>query len=236
MKVLVFQHVPFEGLGLLEPLLLERQAEVEWCRWYQGCAAPELSGIDLLVVLGGPMGVNDQAECPWLVEEIDCVRRAQAQSIPTLGICLGAQIMAFAAGARVYLGPNKEVGWWPIRGLASKGHEKSGVSGGPIQFPEELLCFHWHGETFDLPEGAVLLASSEGCRQQAFQLGNCAIGLQCHLEMTPQTVVALIEHCPGDLSPGCYVQTQAQMLAVGEAVYASNRQFLNVILDYLLTH
>jgi GMP synthase-like glutamine amidotransferase len=198
-RVHVFQHVPFEGLGSIRSWLEEHRANVSHTRFYANETAPPLDGIDLLIVLGGPMSVNDEAERPWLKGEKQAVRDAIARDIPVLGICLGAQMIASALGARVYRNAVKEIGWFPIQAVAA------GAS--TFALPPERTVFHWHGETFDLPEGAVRLARSAACANQAFQLQENVIGLQFHLETTPDGALAILENCREDLSVGPYVQS-----------------------------
>ena len=114
------------------------------------------------------MSVNDEAALPWLAAEKQFVRDVVAQDIPVLGVCLGAQLIASALGARVFRGAVKEIGWFPIRGVSTPTSA--------FRFPAECLVFHWHGETFDLPENATWLAESAGCANQAFQLKHNVIG------------------------------------------------------------
>jgi GMP synthase-like glutamine amidotransferase len=149
-----------------------------------------------------------------------------ADNKAVLGICLGAQLIASALGARVYSGPEKEIGWFPV-------FAELAVPG-TFVLPAMLEAFHWHGETFDLPSGAVHLASSAACRNQAFQIGARTIGLQFHLETTPQSASAMIAHCGTELVPQRYIQTEAALRGVPGAHYAGINALMNRVLDYLV--
>jgi GMP synthase (glutamine-hydrolysing) len=174
-QTLAIRHVPFEDLGLLGPLLAERNHAI---RYVEAPTADlrELDALapDLLVVLGGPIGVYENDRYPFIDAEVALLTRRLAAGKPTLGICLGSQLMAKALGARVYPSGVKEIGWAPleltIEGAAScLRHLATPV-------------LHWHGDTFDLPVGAVRLASTPACRNQAFAAGRHALGLQFHAE------------------------------------------------------
>jgi len=211
MKVHVFQHAPFEDVGSIRSWLDRRGADISYTRWFAGDHAPVLDGIDMLIAMGGPMSVNDEESLPWLKDEKVAVRDAIARDIPVLGVCLGAQLIASALGAQVYRNPVKEIGWFPIRALAS--------SGSSFEFPSECTVFHWHGETFDLPEGATLLARSDACEHQAFQLKQNVIGLQFHLEMTPDGALSLVENCRDELIPAPYIQSETELRAIPTSQY-----------------
>jgi GMP synthase (glutamine-hydrolysing) len=178
-KAWVITHVAFEDLGSFDNILAEAGFAIE----YVNAATDELEEIDpenddLLIVLGGPISVNDAAEYPFIDTEVEILSRRLAADKPTLGICLGAQLIARALGANVYPGQQKEIGWSPIR-LSDAG-SRSALR----HFVGEEVCvLHWHGETFDLPEDAVPLASSELYPNQAFSYGN-ALALQFHPEVT----------------------------------------------------
>ena len=192
MRVLAFRHVPFESLGLIEPVLRARGVEVEYADLYRtGAALPDIAAYDALIFLGGPMSVND--DLPDLRHELECIREAMAQRQPVLGICLGAQLIARAAGATVRRNSAKEIGWYGLRFNESASGDRlfHGLS--------EETVFHWHGETFDLPNGAELLASSDLCRNQAFRIGEHVYGLQFHLEVTP---VMIADWCVQDENCG----------------------------------
>ena len=222
----VFQHVPFEGLGGLEPRLHRAGFQIATTRFHEHATLPAPAAVDLLVVLGGPMSVNDTAACPWLAAEKEFIRRHVAAGRPLLGICLGAQLLASALGARVYPGREKEIGWLPVAG---EPHNPSAA----FRFPDTAEVFQWHGETFDLPPGAVRLARSRAFENQAFQAGT-AIGLQFHLEATPESVRALVENARHELVPGPHIQAEAEILAAPPEKYAALHRLLDALVAHLL--
>jgi GMP synthase (glutamine-hydrolysing) len=173
---LVIRHVAFEDLGHFAPVLADAGYSVQYCDVGLDCFnAEHFAAADLLIVLGGPIGVYEEDKYPFLAGEIVLIQAHLSARRPTLGICLGAQLMARALGARVYPGPAKEIGFSPLT-LTDAGRASclSAFEGQPV--------LHWHGDTFDLPAGATLLASTPLCRQQAFSLGCNAIGFQFHPE------------------------------------------------------
>ena len=181
MRVLVFRHVPFEDLGLIAPVLAARRIAVDYADLYQaGATMPDIAAYDALIFLGGPMSVND--DLLYLGSEMELIRQAMARRQPILGICLGAQLIARALGATVRRNSAKEIGWYGLRFTECAGADRlfHGLS--------EETVFHWHGETFDLPAGAELLASSDLCRNQAFRIGEFVYALQFHLEVTPDII------------------------------------------------
>jgi GMP synthase-like glutamine amidotransferase len=202
------QHVPFETLGAIQPWLAERGARIRLTRCHEDAAFPTLGEFDWLIVMGGPMSVHDCDRHPWLSEETRLIGRAIAAGKTVLGICLGAQLVAQALGARVFRAAEREIGWFPIESLPVPA---SGPFAGLFSLAHDV--FHWHGETFDLPAGAIPLARSAACPNQAFALGDRVLALQFHPEMTADGARALIDHCPNDLSPGPWVQPPAAMLA-----------------------
>jgi GMP synthase (glutamine-hydrolysing) len=179
-QVNVIRHLAFEDMGCFADVLAERGIQL---RYYDAPTADlgalEADSDEPLVVLGGPISVNDTADYAFLGTELALLEQRLALDRPTLGICLGAQLMAKALGAKVYPGPEKEIGWFPLR-LSEAGHG----SMLEVLAQEGVRMLHWHGETFDLPEGAVHLAASDQYRNQAFSYGRHCIALQFHAECT----------------------------------------------------
>lgn len=228
MRAHYFQHVPFEGLGNIETWLEAAGWEITGTRFYAAAELPDLKAIDLLVVMGGPMSVNDEEEFPWLVAEKRFIRAAIESGKPVLGICLGAQLIASALGARVYRNSVKEIGWFPVEGVVAS-------DASLLKFPAATTVFHWHGETFDLPSGATLLARSAGCENQAFQVGRSVIALQFHLESTPESVREIVANCREELVPARYIQGEEEILSAGAERYTMIHQLLDVIMRHCVT-
>lgn len=227
MRVQVLQHLAIEDIGGMAPWFEARGASLTYTRFYEpDYRLPALDGLDLVVVMGGPMSVNDEAELPWLVEEKAFLRQVVEAGIPLLGVCLGAQLIASALGARVGPLPRLEIGWFPV---TARPVEDESL----FAFPERITLLHWHGETFDLPEGAVLLASSDACAHQAFQLGRRVIGLQCHPEMTPEAVDDLLEDCDHQLPVDTWVQSAEYLATVDAAQYAPGHALIYRVLAFL---
>jgi GMP synthase (glutamine-hydrolysing) len=193
-------------------------------RFYENDPLPDVGHLDWLIVLGGPMGTYDERRYAWLVEEKRFIERAIQRGKVVIGICLGSQLIAHVLGARVYPNLVKEIGWFPIE-LTEAGQRSPLFS----FLPKKPVVFHWHGDTFDLPPGAVHIARSEGCRHQAFVVGQHVIGLQFHLESTPESVESIIRNCPGELIEDRYFQNADQMLGRRE-----DFEYINRAMDELL--
>jgi GMP synthase-like glutamine amidotransferase len=179
MNVLVLQHIACEPPGAFEDVLLERDARIVRVELDEGEALPRsLAGVDAVVLMGGPMSVNDAGEHPWLVDEKAFIREAVSGGLPVWGSCLGAQLLASALGARVLPGAAPEVGVLPIHPTRAG---RADAVMGPCQWP--LTTLQWHSDTFELPSGAVLLASSDAYPHQAFRVGTTVYGVQFHIEV-----------------------------------------------------
>jgi GMP synthase (glutamine-hydrolysing) len=189
MRALVLQHVAVEGPGTLALYLEARGWKLETVALYAGARLPEdARGYQAVIVMGGPMSVYDEAEYPFLRDEQHFLRRAMAQDVPLLGICLGSQLLAKALGAQVYRNAQKEIGWYTVD-LTPAGAADPLFAGLASPVP----VFQWHGDAFDLPVGAILLASSSLCAHQAFRYGDRVYGLLFHLELTPAIIHTWIE-------------------------------------------
>ena len=227
MRAHYIQHVPFEGLGSIKPWLRDAGYEISRSALYRSDEFPDLGTVDLIIVLGGPMSVNDEGEFPWLIEEKRFIRDAIEDGKPVLGICLGAQLIATSLGARVYRNHCKEIGWFPVQGIHRSGSSRI------FSFPSDIEVFHWHGETLDLPRDAILLAGNEACQNQAFQIGRKVIGLQFHLETTPESARNLVSNCREELLPARYVQSEAAILEVAPEKYREINREMDRILSFL---
>lgn len=204
------QHVAYEGLGHLEGWLARAGAEVTCTRLFAGEPLPDPDGIDLLVILGGPMSVNDDATLPWLVAEKAFIARVIDRGVGVLGICLG--LSSSPPRWAPPWAPTPSARW--AGGRSRRCPCRRSLPGPPLfPFPPRLTCLHWHGDTFQLPSGAVRLAGSQACANQAMQVGRRVIGLQFHPEATPDWVRAVLAHSPGSLRPGPYVMAENALTA-----------------------
>ena len=227
MRAHYFQHVPFEGLGSIEPWLKSAGYEITGTRFFEPWKFPNINKIDLLVVMGGPMSANDEKTFEWLRVEKQFIHDIIKLEKAVLGICLGAQLIASAMGARIYQNPTKEIGWFPIRSVTSNADST-------FEFPESVEVFHWHDETFNLPPKAIHTAESDGCEIQAFQIGRSVIGLQFHLETTPESARELVANCRNELIPSKYVQREKDILSKSLESYMAINQLMGDVLSYVL--
>ncbi|MFL5311269.1 MAG: type 1 glutamine amidotransferase [Myxococcales bacterium] len=191
-RVLLLQHEPFEGPGTLGDAL--SGCDVRLVRTFAGDAVPTSLADDGLVVLGGGMGVYEAERYPHLKDELRLLRAASAEERPVLGICLGSQLLAAAVGGAVAKAPRKEIGWYGVD-LLPGARDDALFAAAPVAFP----AFHWHGDAFTLPRGAVSLASSAMTPLQAFRVGPRAWGIQFHLETDRQVLDAMLDSGADDL-------------------------------------
>ncbi len=207
LRIHYLQHVPFEGPGFIESWALVRNHRLTSTRLYDGQRLPGVEKLDWLIVLGGPMNVYEHDRYPWLAREKRFIGEALHGEKVVIGICLGAQLLANVLGAKVMRNPGLEIGWHTVE--KTEQASRSALSG---FFPERFPAFHWHGDTFEIPHGAVHLARSSACENQAFAFGSRVVGFQFHLESTRESVEQLVHNCPEDLSEGPSVQSAAEML------------------------
>lgn len=221
MRLHYLQHVPFEGPAAITAWAESRGHSLACCRLFEGQTAPNIEEVDGLIVMGGPMGVGDIERFPWLKAEADYLKTFIATGKPLLGICLGAQLIAHVLGAAVTKNSEPEIGWFPITSNPQSSYADL--------FPSPLDVYHWHGDTFAIPNGAEHLASSQACTNQGF-IYNKVVGLQFHLEATPAWAERLIEHCSDELIAAPFVQQGPEMLSDLNRFDRVN-QVLNNLLD-----
>jgi GMP synthase-like glutamine amidotransferase len=226
MRVHILQHVEYEGIGCIGNWLSHRRLQVDYTRFYRGDRLPGLQAFDFLIVMGGPMGVHDTAQYPWLETERQLISAAIAADKTVRGICLGAQLIASALGAPVYRNREPELGWFPVYAQLQRL--------GRFHFPSNLEVFHWHNDTFDLPEKAVRLASSVACCNQAFQYGRQVIGLQFHLQLTQACVTKILAHAEHKRHDRQRFEQAPQAIRATPAIqYKIANRCLLRLLDYL---
>jgi len=225
LKIHYFQHVPFEGLGSTEEWAKTNNHSLSSTQLYNNNIMPGISDFDWLIIMGGPMSVYDELQHPWLIEEKRFIRQAIEARKTVLGICLGSQLISAALGASVYRNTEKEIGWFDIQFSAYA--QKSSLFS---HMGESLKTFHWHGDTFDLPDKAILLASSAGCKNQAYIYKERVLALQFHPESTLQSLQQMIENGENELRAGKYIQTEKELL-LNQALAESNRKALFTLLD-----
>lgn len=216
MRIHYLQHVPFEDPAGILDWASEAGCWITGSRLFAGERLPGLRDFDLLVVMGGPMGVRDLDEHPWMEDEAVFIGDAISAGRKVLGICLGAQLIAAALGAKVRRARQKEIGFFAVDRTPE-------AADCPVfrHFDERFMAFHWHGDTFEIPRDAVRLASGPACINQAFRFEDRVFGLQFHVESTRQSMEKLIAHCADELDPGApFVQSAEAMRAAGQELAA----------------
>lgn len=185
--VRIFRHIANEGPGYLAHFLTKHAVPYELIRVDQGDAIPVgIEEVSAIVFMGGPMSVND--DLPWLTQELSLIRRATQSGLPLLGHCLGGQLISKALGGEVTVNPVKEIGWHPVQRVDNRV-----TCDWLASLPEQFGVFHWHGETFSIPQGATAILQGEHCANQGFVLGN-TLALQCHIEMTAEMLAEWVEY------------------------------------------
>lgn len=228
MTVYYLQHVPFEGLGAIASWIRARDLAIARVALFEDQPLPEARETDALIVMGGPMGANDEKRYPWITGEKRFIAEVIDQGKPVLGICLGAQMIAAVLGAGVYPNTHKEIGWFEVtRTTAADQTDLAGC------LPERFNAFHWHGDTFDIPGGAVHLAVSQACPNQGFLYDQRVLGLQFHLESTRESIAALLTHCADELVTEPYIQTDETIRSGYKHIDGTNALMRNV-LEHLL--
>lgn len=229
MRIHYLQHVPFEGLASIEQWAIQQGNIISATQFYNGDTLPSVDDVDWVIVMGGSMNIYEDDKYPWLTSEKEFIAEAIKKNKIVIGICLGCQLIAYVLGSKVYKGQEKEIGWYPIQ--ATKEAQNFPIF---AFIPESFTVFHWHGDTFDLPPGAVRLAYSEICSNQAFIYGEKVLGLQFHLESTKDSVRQIIENCASELVAGKYIQKPEEILARDDDFSKINTAMCH-ILEYFAT-
>jgi GMP synthase (glutamine-hydrolysing) len=231
-KVLVLQHIECEPPGAYGDVLRDRGADVVTVELDSGAQLPDWREFDHIIAMGGPMSVNDHDKLPWLAGEKQLVSAAARAGKPFWGICLGAQLLAASLGARVYPGPRQEIGMLPVR-LTPDARDDALFR----ELPEEMVAFQWHGETFDVPPGGVLLAGSDLFPNQVFRWGSRAYAIQFHMEVSPDLARswgAVPEYRDGlekSLGPGALDRVVGELEDQGTAMVDVGRKLFERWLD-----
>lgn len=222
-------HVPFEDAANIGHWAIEHGYELTQTRLYAGEPLPQIEQIDTLAVMGGPMNVYQRRDYPWLVQEKRFIEQAIDAGIPTIGVCLGAQLIADVLGAKVTQNPAIEIGWFEVE-LTDEADTSDITQDLPLRF----TAFHWHGDSFEIPSGAVRLARNRACSNQAFLYENRVLALQFHLEYSVQSIEKMLVHCADELVEGPFIQGRDQITAGLTNVPATQKLMENLLNALLL--
>lgn len=227
MKIHYLQHVEFEDPAGMLDYFKKKNFIVSSTKLYLGEDPPSPDSVDLLIVMGGPMGVYDEDKFPWLRDEKKFIRNAIDTGKSLIGVCLGAQLIAEALGAEVSKNRYREIGWYPV-----KKSPRLNNSVFDSIFPEQFDAFHWHGDTFTIPEGAIPIGSTEACENQGFVYNEKILAFQFHLETTYESTAALIRNCGDEIDGSRYVQSRDEVMSQIIKLEGIN-DLMNKILDYM---
>lgn len=226
-RIHILQHVPYETPGCIENWLVEKNYKYTITEFYAGESLPDISDFDWLVIMGGPMSVHDIEEFPWLPDEKKFIKHTLDEGKVIIGICLGSQLLAEVLGSRVYKNTRKEIGWFPVESVTGK--EKYNPFN---KFNASETVFHWHGDTFDIPEGSSRVFTSDVCRNQCYIYNERVIGLQFHVEVTEALLENIVVNGMDELVPEQYIQS-ADGIRKGKNNIKRNNELMYSILDEL---
>lgn len=229
MHIHYLKHVSFEGLGSMENMFVERGCKLSRTCMYEDQSFPSAHDMDALIVMGGPMGIGDDHQYPWLSLEKEFIESVIKRDIPVLGICLGAQLIANVLGAAVVKNAHEEIGWFPVN------RTKELIDSRLEQLPLRFDAMHWHGDTFDIPEGASNFISSAACPNQGFIYGDSALALQFHLEMLPSHVQTIYQECGDPEKTGAYINGLTDMLAPADKFQQAHKILENVLEAFIFS-
>jgi GMP synthase-like glutamine amidotransferase len=223
MRIHSLEHEPFEGLANIEVWAKKRGHTISRTLLFNNEELPEMNDFDWLVIMGGSMNIYEEEKYPWLREEKNFIAEAIAGKKIVLGVCLGSQLIADILGGKVSKNEYKEIGWLPVSLTADAGN--SPVFG---TLPRKFTAFQWHGDTFKIPPGAVRIAESEGCANQAFEYGR-VVGLQFHFEYSEKSINLMLQNCADEIVDGKYIQAADKI-----ASHIGNVREMNKLLNLLL--
>lgn len=237
LRVHYFQHIAGEGFGSCYDYLKAHQAKITATEFFalpvdlplELEALPDIDEVDLLIIMGGTMSVNDEANYPWLKLEKRWLRRYLSAGKPAIGLCLGGQLIANALGASVSRNQHQELGWMDVGRV-------SHIPENYFQIPEKINIMQWHSETFEIPRGGVRLAQNNVCQNQMYQIGRNVLGFQFHPEMTPHALQLLIENEEDSaVFNGEYVQPIAELKKTIKSKFEQGNQLLNRAIEYVVS-
>lgn len=217
------QHVSFEWPGSIIDWALEKGHEVSFTKIFEEAKFPAQHSFDMLVVMGGPMGVYEENVFEWMKEEKKFIKQTIDEGKKVLGICLGSQLVAEALGAKVYKHRQNEIGWFEV--FKNEPHTVT------KNLPDAFTTFHWHGDTFDLPDGATQLFGSKACSRQGFIFNDNVMALQFHPEINRELLYSMTEHERHELIKDVYVQTEDEIKMMGETYLPEQKQLIFLLLD-----
>ncbi len=224
MRIHSLEHETFEGLANIEVWAKNRGHSISRTLLFNKEELPDISDFDWLVIMGGSMNIYEEEKYPWLRDEKNFIAQAIAGKKIVLGICLGAQMIADVLGGKVSRNRYIEIGWFPVT-LTAEARTSPLFNALPLRF----TAFHWHGDTFSIPSGAVRMAQSEGCANQAFEYGR-TIGLQFHLEYSEKSIGLMFRNCGDEVVEGRYIQKPDEIISQNNNVVETQR-LLNLLLN-----